>query len=89
MKNCDPFVFGPEFAMLRIPAPVCFNAGWISSANFSLQVSSIGRPRTRIWIDRHDRYPFYTQPYIFQDIRVASLNHEIWYYSVKLESART
>lgn len=38
MKNCDPLVLGPELAMLRIPAPVCFKAGWISSANFSLQM---------------------------------------------------
>ncbi|TGO21525.1 hypothetical protein BPAE_0215g00170 [Botrytis paeoniae] len=27
IKNCDPFVFGPEFAIDNIPAPVCFNAG--------------------------------------------------------------
>jgi hypothetical protein len=84
MKNCDPLVFGPEFAMLRIPAPVCFNAGWISSANFSLQVSAIGIQHTHKWIDRHDRYPFYSQPSLFQDIRITSLNHEIWYYPVEL-----
>jgi len=23
MKNCDPFVFGPAFAILSVPAPPC------------------------------------------------------------------
>lgn len=36
MKNCDPFVLGPALAMLRMPAPVCFRSGWISSSNVSL-----------------------------------------------------
>lgn len=35
IKNWLPFVFGPELAMLRIPAPVCFSSGEISSSNFS------------------------------------------------------
>lgn len=35
MKNCDPLVLGPEFAMLSTPAPVCLRAGEISSSNFS------------------------------------------------------
>ena len=35
MKNWDPLVFGPELAMDRTPAPVCFSPGWISSANVS------------------------------------------------------
>ena len=26
MKNCDPFEFGPAFAILRQPNPVCFPA---------------------------------------------------------------
>lgn len=33
MKNWLPFVFGPAFAMLNMPAPVCFNDGSISSSN--------------------------------------------------------
>jgi hypothetical protein len=34
----------PEFAMLRIPAPVCFNVGDISSSNFSPYIDSPPRP---------------------------------------------
>lgn len=26
-KNCEPLVLGPLFAMLRMPAPVCFRPG--------------------------------------------------------------
>ena len=33
MKNCDPFVFGPAFAIDKIPAPACGNVKF-SSANF-------------------------------------------------------
>jgi len=33
MKNWLPFVLGPELAMERMPAPVCFSSGVISSAN--------------------------------------------------------
>ena len=33
MKNCDPLVLGPELAMERTPAPVCFRSEWISSLN--------------------------------------------------------
>ena len=25
MKNCDPLVLGPAFAIERIPGPVCFS----------------------------------------------------------------
>lgn len=32
MKNWDPFVFGPAFAMLRMPAPVCFRSRLICRA---------------------------------------------------------
>jgi hypothetical protein len=33
MKNCEPFVLGPELAMLRVPGAVCFS--WkFSSSNF-------------------------------------------------------
>merc|ERR1712183_1101390 len=32
-KNCEPFVFGPAFAMDRMPEPVCFSVKH-SSANF-------------------------------------------------------
>merc|ERR1711879_687692 len=32
-KNCDPFVFGPAFAIERMPGPVCFNVKF-SSWNF-------------------------------------------------------
>ena len=35
MKNWLPLVCGPLFAILRTPAPVCFNDGCISSSNFS------------------------------------------------------
>ncbi|KYN11525.1 hypothetical protein ALC57_16308 [Trachymyrmex cornetzi] len=31
MKNCDPFVFGPELAIDRVPGPVCFNSKFSSS----------------------------------------------------------
>ena len=34
MKNWDPFVSGPAFAMDRIPGPVCLSAK-VSSANVS------------------------------------------------------
>jgi hypothetical protein len=37
MKNCDPFVLGPAFAILRIPAPVCLRSRRISSSNFPLR----------------------------------------------------
>ncbi|KYM92705.1 hypothetical protein ALC53_00642 [Atta colombica] len=30
-KNCDPFVFGPELAIDRVPGPVCFNSKFSSS----------------------------------------------------------
>jgi hypothetical protein len=33
--NWLPLVFGPELAMLKIPAPVCFKDGWISSSNLA------------------------------------------------------
>ena len=33
-KNCEPLVFGPALAMLRMPGPVCFSLKF-SSANFS------------------------------------------------------
>merc|ERR1711920_491363 len=33
-KNCEPFVFGPAFAMERMPGPVCFSVKF-SSANFA------------------------------------------------------
>ena len=33
-KNCEPFVLGPELAMLSTPAPVCFSSLVISSSNF-------------------------------------------------------
>ncbi len=34
-KNWLPLVFGPLFAMLNTPAPVCLREGSISSSNFS------------------------------------------------------
>lgn len=37
IKNWLPFVFGPAFAMDKIPAPVCFNSGFISSSKTWLQ----------------------------------------------------
>ena len=33
MKNWEPFVLGPAFAIDRIPGPVCFNSKF-SSLNF-------------------------------------------------------
>ena len=30
-KNCEPFVFGPAFAMDKIPGPVCFKVKFSSS----------------------------------------------------------
>jgi hypothetical protein len=33
MKNWLPFVFGPEFAIDRMPGLECRNEGWNSSAN--------------------------------------------------------
>lgn len=42
MKNWLPLVFGPAFAMLSTPAPVCFNSRVSSSSNFS-PCSSSGR----------------------------------------------
>lgn len=44
MKNCEPFVLGPELAMLRIPAPVCLRSLRISSSNFSPQMEAPPRP---------------------------------------------
>lgn len=37
IKNWLPLVLGPAFAMDRIPAPVCFSSGLISSSNFLLK----------------------------------------------------
>lgn len=37
IKNWLPFVSGPAFAIDKIPAPVCFNSGLISSSNFLLK----------------------------------------------------
>merc|ERR1719247_41405 len=34
MKNCDPLVFGPAFAMLKVPGPSCFSLKF-SSANLA------------------------------------------------------
>lgn len=42
--NCDPFVFGPEFAIDKIPRPVCDNCGRISSSNFSPHIDFPPRP---------------------------------------------
>ena len=39
MKNWLPLVLGPALAMDKIPAPVCFNSGFISSSNFGLKFS--------------------------------------------------
>lgn len=44
MKNCDPLVLGPELAILRIPAPVCFRSERISSSNFSPHIEEPPRP---------------------------------------------
>lgn len=44
MKNCEPFVSGPELAIERIPAPVCFKSGWISSANSPPYIEVPPRP---------------------------------------------
>jgi hypothetical protein len=33
MKNCDPLVLGPAFAMLSVYGLSCFNIGWNSSSN--------------------------------------------------------
>ena len=38
--TCEPFEFGPELALERIPAPVCFNSGNISSWNFPPNIDS-------------------------------------------------
>ncbi len=35
-NTCDPFVLGPELAIDRIPAPVCFKSFVISSSNLDL-----------------------------------------------------
>jgi hypothetical protein len=35
IKNWEPLVFGPLFAIDRIPAPVCFKSRVISSSNLS------------------------------------------------------
>jgi hypothetical protein len=32
MKNCEPFVDGPEFAIERMPGPECLSSGWNSSS---------------------------------------------------------
>lgn len=37
-----PFVFGPEFAIARIPAPTNRNSGWISSALMGDGLSNVG-----------------------------------------------
>lgn len=42
--NCDPLVSGPEFAILNMPAPVCFRPGCISSANFPPSADRPPRP---------------------------------------------
>jgi len=39
MKNCDPFVFGPAFAIDRMPAPECTRSLWNSSSNLALRPS--------------------------------------------------
>lgn len=44
MKNWLPFVLGPLFAILKMPAPVCFKPSWISSANFSPYMELPPRP---------------------------------------------
>jgi hypothetical protein len=88
MKNCEPLVFGPELAILSIPAPVCFNAGWISSANFSL----LGQLHCNKWfgipIDGlttascpGTRYQLHSRREL---LRIASLNHEVRYYPMEL-----
>lgn len=37
-NNCEPFVFVPEFAIDKIPRPVCVKLGLNSSSNFSPQI---------------------------------------------------
>merc|ERR550514_228668 len=34
IKNCEPLVLGPAFAIERVPAPACLSSKF-SSANFS------------------------------------------------------
>ena len=43
-KNCDPFVFGPEFAIDTTPAPVCLRLRVISSSNLPPYTLSPPRP---------------------------------------------
>jgi len=40
MKNCDPFVFGPAFAMLTVYGRSCRSDGWNSSSNSPPQILS-------------------------------------------------
>jgi len=44
IKNWEPFVFGPLFAIDKIPAPVCFSSRVTSSSNFRPQTDSPPRP---------------------------------------------
>lgn len=46
IKNWLPLVLGPEFAMDRMPAPVCFRSLLISSSNFDLEIT---HEVTRSW----------------------------------------
>lgn len=46
-KNCEPFVFGPLFAIDSTPAPVCRRSGWISSANVGLSAEPRSQPGHR------------------------------------------
>ena len=40
MKNCDPFVFGPQFAILSVKGISCFKCSLNSSSNSSFQIDS-------------------------------------------------
>lgn len=42
--NCDPFVFGPELAIDRIPRPVWCKFGLISSSKGFFHIDSPPRP---------------------------------------------
>lgn len=40
MKNWDPLVFGPAFAILSVNGLSCFSVGWNSSSNSPPQIDS-------------------------------------------------
>ncbi|TGO32625.1 hypothetical protein BHYA_0301g00090 [Botrytis hyacinthi] len=49
IKNCDPFVFGPELAIERIPAPLVFEFLPVDRGSAAAGARGIARLQHEVW----------------------------------------